>query len=458
MASPAPSPRLADRSFGAFVGTQFLGAFNDNIFKQLILLLALAHGDIQGYAMIVFALPFILFSGYAGQLSEKYSKTTIMRWSKIAEMVIMGIAAIGFYTGSITFLLASLFFMGAQSTYFSPAKFGIIPELVENRILVAANGVVQMTSFAAIILGTASAGFLKSKLGNDLGSAGLCCVGIAMIGIMAVWMIVPRQANRPELKFEMDPFGRVFQTLRVMAKDRPLFLAMIANTFFYFSGSLVIQIINNYGIKLLELDELQVSMLLVTLTGGIMIGCLLTAPIQRRLGTKWTIFWGAVGAAVVQAALVMHTIPLSGIRTLLLFAGIFSGIYFVPIATFLQARPPMGSKGEVLAATGFCSWVGILLSGVIWQGFVSIGVPANWGWLMLSGGLAILLATLFPQLRDLNVEQLPESDVPAAEADAETADEDNAEESEESEEGEQSEQSEDADHGDGTSDSDADAK
>ena len=291
----SPSPKLAERSFGAFVGTQFLGAFNDNIFKQLILLLALSHGDIQGYAMIVFALPFICFSGYAGQLSEKYSKTAIMRASKIAEMVIMGIAAYGFYTQSISFLLISLFFMGAQSTYFSPAKFGVIPELVQDKVLVAANGVVQMTSFGAIILGTASAGFLKANLDGQLGYAGLCCVGISVLGIIAVWIIVPRPANLPDQKFAMNPFSRVTFTLKEIAKDRPLLLAVIANAFFYFSGSLVIQIVNSYGINLLKLNELQVSMLLVTLTGGIMAGCLLSAVMQKRLGAKWTIFWGAVG-------------------------------------------------------------------------------------------------------------------------------------------------------------------
>ena len=399
----SPSPKLAERSFGAFVGTQFLGAFNDNIFKQLILLLALSHGDIQGYAMIVFALPFICFSGYAGQLSEKYSKTAIMRASKIAEMVIMGIAAYGFYTQSISFLLISLFFMGAQSTYFSPAKFGVIPELVQDKVLVAANGVVQMTSFGAIILGTASAGFLKANLDGQLGYAGLCCVGISVLGIIAVWIIVPRPANLPDQKFAMNPFSRVTFTLKEIAKDRPLLLAVIANAFFYFSGSLAIQIINSYGINLLKLNELQVSMLLVTLTGGIMAGCLLSAVMQKRLGAKWTIFWGAVGAAVMQGALVFHTMPLGGIRVLLGLAGLFSGIYFVPIAAFLQSRPALGSKGEVLAAAGVCSWVGILCSGIIWQVYVGLSIEANWGWLLLAGGLVVLLVTLFPRLRDLEI-------------------------------------------------------
>jgi acyl-[acyl-carrier-protein]-phospholipid O-acyltransferase/long-chain-fatty-acid--[acyl-carrier-protein] ligase len=170
-------PRLYhDRSFWGMTATQFLGAFNDNLFKQLMLLLAIPIGaeaatkaDEQGLATMVFALPFILFSGLAGYLSDRYSKRTVILLAKVAEIGIMALGMLAFleygmfgYRG----LLVVLFLMGTHSAFFGPGKYGILPELFRQTDLPRANGVILMTTFLAIIFGTASAGVLGTLVGD----------------------------------------------------------------------------------------------------------------------------------------------------------------------------------------------------------------------------------------------------------------------------------------------------
>ncbi len=396
-----PASNLLNRSFCGFTLTQFFGAFNDNVFKQMILLFSLQilDKDRQGIATIVFALPFILFSGHAGQLAERYAKSKIMQYSKLAELVIMLLGAVAFYMQDNNLLMATLFLMGAQSAYFGPSKYGVIPELIEDRILVNANGVIQMTTFLAIILGQAFAGWLLDEYRTRLYMTGLYCSIIAVLGIVAVYMVRTTVANRPRLVPSWNPFEAVFVTLREMQADRPLFLALIAGCFFFFSGAMVTLMVNNYGTNLLDLTATGTSILLVLLAVGIMVGCLLAGPLQHRISGKWTIFIGGIGVALSEAALYFHHAPLPVIRGLLFTAGFFTGLYYVPIATFMQARPALGRKGEVLAAYNFTNFVAILLAGGCWQLLVYSNIPVQYAWLGLSGMLAALIVVMFPQLR-----------------------------------------------------------
>lgn len=399
-----PSNSLGNRSFLAFVATQYLGAFNDNVFKQVVLLMAVLvfpDQDMQGPAMIVFSLPFLLFSGYAGQLSEMHPKTTIMRLSKIAELVIMVLGVVGFFLGNFYFLLAVLFIMGMQSTFFGPSKFGIIPELVEDRLLVKANGVVSMTTFLAIILGSALAGFLKTRFADELHYSGYVCIFIAVLGILAVYGIRAGVANRQDMTFTKHPFSRVFASLKKAVADRPLFIAIIAASFFWFSGGIAVQVVNNYGLILLELSPAGTSLLLVAMSFGIMLGCLAASPLQEWVGGPRTILIGAVGTAIAEFFLYFYQIPMSGIYGLLILTGICSGLYYVPIAAFMQARPPLGEKGEILAAVNFSNYIGIVLSGAVWWLLSSL-VDAHFGWWFLSGSLALMIVFMLPQLKRID--------------------------------------------------------
>src|SRR6478736_2355229 len=214
------TPLFQDRSFWGMTATQFFGAFNDNLFKQLMLLLAIPVGaaaarkaDEQGLATMIFSLPFVLFSGFAGYLSDRYSKRTMIVVCKVAEIGIMLLGMAGFLAyGAIGYrgLLVVLFLMGTHSAFFGPGKYGILPELFRESDLPRANGVILMTTFLAIIFGTASAGFLGGLVYDAAGQrvperlwiGSLICMGIGVLGTITSLMVRPVPAAVPDLKFQ----------------------------------------------------------------------------------------------------------------------------------------------------------------------------------------------------------------------------------------------------------------
>src|SRR5438874_6350049 len=239
---PAASRPLLfrDRSFWGMTATQFLGAFNDNLFKQLMLLLAIPVGaaatqkaDQQGLATMIFSLPFVLFSGFAGFLSDRYSKRTMIVACKVAEIGIMLLGMLAFLaygTTSYRGLLVVLFLMGTHSAFFGPGKYGILPELFREEDLPRANGVILMTTFLAIIFGTASAGLLGDLLYNAAGQrvperlwiGSLFCVGIAVLGTITSLLVRPFPAAVPGLSFQPSGLFIPPDTRRLLASDRPL--------------------------------------------------------------------------------------------------------------------------------------------------------------------------------------------------------------------------------------------
>ena len=222
-----PKPTLfRDLSFWGLVATQFFGAFNDNVFKQLMLLLAVQVNsslDQQGLATVIFSLPFILFSGFAGYLSDRFSKPWIITLCKIAEIGIMALGMLAFLRYSQTGyngLLVVLFLMGTHSAFFGPGKYGILPELFREEDLPRANGLILMTTFLAIIFGTALAGVLGDALvgeNNDpsrmwIGS--LVCMGIAAVGTCTSLLIRKLPPVNAGLKFHVDTLAIPRETLQ----------------------------------------------------------------------------------------------------------------------------------------------------------------------------------------------------------------------------------------------------
>ena len=265
---------LKDRSFWGLTISQFLGAFNDNLFKQVMLLLAVpvavaasskASGkDQQALATIVFSLPYVLFSPFAGYLADKFSKTPIIFWAKVTEILVMlcgGIAFLTYDTTGYVGLLVVLFFMGLQSTFFGPAKYGILPEMLREKDLPRANGIILMTTFLAIILGTAIAGFLKTWVAPDVAAtesvvsktvevshaastasatglwkASAVCVLIAIFGTMAALLLRRIPASQPALRFRLSGLLLPSGAWPVLKADRPLLLAIFASSVFLVGG------------------------------------------------------------------------------------------------------------------------------------------------------------------------------------------------------------------------------
>ena len=201
-----------DKSFWGMAATQFLGAFNDNLFKQLVLLLSIAAAgaagasDRQGLAMFIFTVPFLAFTGYAGYLADRLSKRVIVVACKVAEIGVMALGAVAFVAyasnGQLWPLYVVLFLMGAHSAFFGPAKYGILPEMLRAKDLPRANGFLLMSTFLAIIFGTVIAGFLLRFFGDRLWVASVSCMSIALAGLLTALLVRRVRPSNPELKFE----------------------------------------------------------------------------------------------------------------------------------------------------------------------------------------------------------------------------------------------------------------
>jgi acyl-[acyl-carrier-protein]-phospholipid O-acyltransferase/long-chain-fatty-acid--[acyl-carrier-protein] ligase len=433
-------PRLyRDRAFWGMTATQFFGAFNDNLFKQLMLLLAIPVGlasigmqDQQGQATIVFSLPFVLFSGYAGFLADRFSKQPIIVLAKVAEIVVMllGVAAFLCYSRTgYEGLLVVLFLMGTQSAFFGPAKYGILPEMLRTEDLPRANGVIVMTTFLSIIFGTASAGLLNTSFGIRnapllesaqrlwIGSA--ICVAIAVVGTLTSLAIRRVPPARPGLKFRLSALTIPPESRRVLKDDTPLLAAILAACLFWLVAGIAVQAVNSLGLRQLKIGDARTSLMTAIIGLGIATGAVIAGRLCRGRADTRVVRLGAWGLFLFSLLL---SISLPGGRHLLgsygslpvlfvlVLLGISAGLFAIPVQVFIQARPPEGLKGRMIAVMNQANFVAIMLSGAVYTLFDRIvgacGLPRSTTFAMMA--VLILPVAIFYRL--------PEDEPPEAAA------------------------------------------
>ena len=283
-----------DRSFWGMTVTQFFGAFNDNLFKQLILLLSIsvaAEGnsksvdDNQWLPMLVFAAPFLMFTGIAGYFSDKLGKRGIIVGCKVAEIIVMGLGVIGFsiYSDnrSLAFLYCVLFLMGAQSAFFGPAKYGILPEMLRGRDLPRANGFILMTTFLAIIFGTVVAGLLLKHFSDQLWVGSIVCVSIAVVGTVTSLLVRRVRPANPTLQVEPASFLVPPDMVQMLRADRPLLEALIVSSVFWLLAGMVPSAVNILGESELLLGKDLTSVLAAMVGVGIAVGCAVGGLISK---------------------------------------------------------------------------------------------------------------------------------------------------------------------------------
>jgi acyl-[acyl-carrier-protein]-phospholipid O-acyltransferase/long-chain-fatty-acid--[acyl-carrier-protein] ligase len=400
---------LRDKSFWSFTATQFLGAFNDNLFKQFVLLLAVgsiaaaanagsAGGDagraaganvtspgrldLQSVAMFLFASPFLLFSGYAGYLSERYSKWQIVVASKVAEIGIMvlGMAAFAlWHVLGLSGLFVVLFLMGAQSAFFGPPKWSILPELFDERDLPVANGIILMTTFLAIIFGTALAGLLVEMFGvARLWLASIACVLIAVAGTQTALMIRPLAAVNPGLPFTWSALAVHGDVLELLRRDRPLLLAIGASCMFWMIGGIVHPTVNSLGMIQFGLSEGPTSVLAACMGVGIAAGCVAAGKLSGhrvnfrlvRTGAWLIVVW--LGFLALPGPGRYNLLHYWGTLVVLVLLGFSAGLFAVPLQVFLQTRPPESLKGRTIATLNIANWLAIVASAGVYLVFDQI--------------------------------------------------------------------------------------
>jgi acyl-[acyl-carrier-protein]-phospholipid O-acyltransferase/long-chain-fatty-acid--[acyl-carrier-protein] ligase len=378
MSSDTPPPLMRDRSFWALNVTQFLGAFNDNLFKQLVLLvsvkLALVNRaeNLQGVAMFVFALPFVLLSGACGVLADRNRKRTIIVTSKLLEIAAMLLGMVAFASGSLPALMAVLFLMGAQSAYFGPSKYGILPELFRSEDLPRANGWMLMMTFISIILGVALAGQLMEWLPKQLWLASLACVATAIVGTLTSLPIRATPIAHPGLALQAGSLF-VSREMRDEFRRRPELLNVLAVTsVFWCVGGVYQQGVNDLGILQLQIKEAATGILGACAAIGIGIGCAAAGRLSHGRFDARLVKAGLYGMI---AMLTLLSLPgpfrgdtllgVNGSAVVLMLLGASAGLFAVPLQVFLQATAPANQKGQIIGTMNLCNWIGILLSAVL---------------------------------------------------------------------------------------------
>ena len=381
---------LGKRRFLPFFVTQALGAFNDNIFKQSLILTILYKLAIEGdrsvwvnLCALLFILPFFLFSALAGQFGEKFPKHRLIRAIKLAEIVIMAVGAVGFAFDHLWLMLAALFAMGTHSALFGPVKYSIMPQALRPEELVGGNGLVEMGTFLAILAGTIGAGVMMSSA-NHAGVVASAVLLVALAGYLASRAIPPVSAANPGLVLDWNIARQTWVTLRLgLGQTRAVSRSLIGNSWFWFVGAIYLTQIPAYAQQWLDGDETVVTLILTVFSVGIALGSMLCERLSRHRVEMGLVPLGALGLTLFGLLLWWHSsghvpavAPQTWIGALgqgqtwwvlldILGLGIFGGFYIVPLYALIQSRTAADQRARVIAANNILNALFMVVSAIL---------------------------------------------------------------------------------------------
>jgi 1-acyl-sn-glycerol-3-phosphate acyltransferase len=416
---------LGKRRFAPFFWTQALGAFNDNAFRNaLVMLVAFQMGlddhTVSLYtnlAPALFIIPFFLFSATAGQLAEKYEKSRIIRYIKLFEIGAMVLAAIGFTMHHTSLLLIVLFLMGLHSTMFGPIKYAILPQTLRQGELVGGNGLIETGTQLAILIGMIAGSALMQVAGIGTLLAGALTIAVAVTGYLASRAIPPAPATAPELKFNWNPFSETARVLGITRRDRAVFNAVLGISWFWFFGTVLVAQLPNYT-KLNLGGDGSVNILVLTLFSiGTGIGSLLCERMSGRRVEVGLVPLGAFGLTAFGIDLffarpgvaLIHGLDwLSFLRAAgswrvaldLTLIGMFAGFYVVPLFAFIQSRTPRDQLSRVIAGNNIINALLICCAAGFGLGLGALGLGAPQIFLataVLNALVALYIFTLVPE-------------------------------------------------------------
>lgn len=402
-----------NRGFVALTLTQFLGAVNDNLLKG-VLSFAVASGGIwagqlgdggQSYVGLCLTVPFILLSGFAGQIADRTSKRKVTVLVKLAEIGIALVGLAAFLAGNLWLALATMLLLAIQSSFFGPAKYGMIPELVGDARLSQANGTINMFTNIAVIVGTLASGPVYSAFHPDSGAAqpwvpGATLLAVAFAGF-AVCLLLPRlKAMDPGVRLSFNLVDTYWTALREMGRSS-LLLVAIAWAGFYLIGMLALLILPDYR-DLLDVTPTKASYLLGTLGIAIGIGSVAAGLISGKHIEPRLIPVGAVGMSVFFALLGLLPLHYGTVAGLLAGAGLFAGFYIVPLQALLQHLSPAGERGRFLGTANALSFVASTVGSLIFLAArKNLGIPSNRVFLICAGLAFIGSGVLLWRMRRL---------------------------------------------------------
>lgn len=374
-------PPLGNPRFRPMFWTQFLGAFNDNLFKNALVIMVTFGGasafgleppQLVALASAIFILPFFLFSATGGQLADKLEKSTLIQRIKLAEVGIMLVAAAGFMSGHAEALLVVLFLMGTQSAFFGPVKYGILPQLLDEDDLVGGNALVEMATYLAILGGTILGGVLVTTEVGGIAGTSIVGAGVVLVALLGWWTargIPDCEAEQPDLAVQWDPVRPTIDIIATTRENHPVWLSVLGITWFWGFGTVLLSVFPPYTRDVLHTNEHVATLFLAAFSVGIGAGSMLCERLSRHRLELGIVPIGSFGMSLFAFDLwwvgapweVMSDAPLgtltwfvsqpSGIRILVDLIGLAAsgGLYIVPLYTFIQQRADADNRSRVIA-------------------------------------------------------------------------------------------------------------
>ncbi|MBK6295334.1 MAG: MFS transporter [Rhodoferax sp.] len=381
---------MGQRRFAPFFWTQFAGAANDNLFKFAFtvmvtyqLSVSWLEPSMAGLVIgALFILPFLLFSATAGQLTDKYDKTVMIRFVKNLEIGIMLLAAYGFYLDQVVVLLACTFLMGLHSTLFGPVKFALLPQVLSERELTGGNGMVEMGTFVAILSGNIVGGLLVAipEIGHQ--TVAIACVAMAIVGRVVAGYIPKAPATDPALKVNWNPISETWRNLTLAHGNLVVFRSLLGISWMWFFGAVFLSQFPSLAKEVLHGDANVASLLLVVFSIGIGTGSLLCEMLSRRHVEIGLVPVGAIGMSVFAidlyfASTGLPASPAMGLSAFvsqaahwrvmadLALLSLFAGLYSVPMYALIQLRSQPTHRARIIAANNILNALFMIASSVI---------------------------------------------------------------------------------------------
>jgi 1-acyl-sn-glycerol-3-phosphate acyltransferase len=415
-----------DKKFSPLMWTQFFGALNDNVLKNaLVVMLAfkgiqmwgLKSESLISLATLIFILPFFVFSALAGQVADKMEKSLLIRWIKLAEIVIMVVAGFGFYFHLYELVFAALFLMGLHSTFFGPVKYSVLPELVDEANLTSGNAYVEVGTFIAILIGTISGGYLVSVPGGEL------YIITALIAFSAVGYRMSRgvpavRIADPGLRVQFNPIPQTISTLKVAQKTKAVFNSILGISWFWFLGAVILSLLPTVTKNILNGDEHVVTLFLAVFTIGIAVGALVCEKLSFERVEIGLVPLGSLGMTIflVDLACTLSTwMPSteilsisaffetdSGVHLLLdlFMIAIFGGLFTVPLYTLIQQRSERESRSQVIGANNIMNALFMVVGSALLMLFLEMKLQIHdilYIYAALNLAIAIYIYSIVPE-------------------------------------------------------------
>lgn len=424
MSGPSQFRLLTERRFLPFFGAQALGAFNDNVYRNVLVILityssaSASRLDAQVLTNLaggLFILPYLLFSGIAGQLADRLDKSRLIQAVKAVEILIMMLAGAGLATQNLGLLLGALFLLGTHSTFFAPAKYGLLPQILSSPELVGGNALLEMGTFMAILTGTLAGGVLAA--GHDTPMIIGALIAIAAAGF-CMSLAMPRvPASDATLRMDWNPWRSTMSSIHAARESRVVFLSLLGNSWFWFYGALVLAQLPLFVKTVLNGSEQVVTVFLVVFSAGVGIGSLLCERLSGRKVELGLVPFGSIGLTVFALDLALtspahapeHALSAAAFvqqpgswRLLadLALVGVFGGLFIVPLYALMQQRSRPEVVSRVISANNILNSLFMVAAAVfgavalrngltIPQLFVAVAV--------MNAAVAIYIYTLMPE-------------------------------------------------------------